>query len=66
MSSSHILPLKFKFHLFKLKFKFNLLKLSPVLVSNFLFPLKVLFKFHIAFLGLTQNAGRVSKMNHHV
>lgn len=62
----YVLPLKFKFNLFIQKFKFNLLKLEPVLASNFLFPLKVLLKFHIAFLGLTQSTGRVSKMNHHV
>lgn len=47
-------------------FKVNLLKVSPHLVSNFLFPLKVLCKFHIAFLGLTQDTRMVSKVNHHV
>lgn len=45
---------------------FNLLKLSPHLVSHFLLPLKVLFKFHVVFLGLTQSIRVVSKMYHHI
>lgn len=55
------------FHVIKsilpLMFKVNLLQFSLHLVSNFLSSLKVLFKFHIAFLGLTERNRMVSKIH---